>query len=151
MKTKYLFKSKTIIFNLLVSIAGVVAFFYQPANEWVQENAVLILAVVGAANMLLRRATKDAYAFFPVLVALMMLPSCTPSAYEADLTTYGPVIEADASKVTLKPEHVTPIGNGFSGLDFTGSIVTDFGTISTDGDNVDISIDPVVIDTRSGK
>lgn len=65
MKTvKYLFESKTVVFNLIVALAGVVAFFWTPANEWVQSNAVLIMAIVGAANVVLRRVTKDAYAFF---------------------------------------------------------------------------------------
>ena len=102
---KYLFDSKTIVFNLIVALAGVIAFFWTPATEWVQSNAVLIMAVVGAANMILRRVTKDAYAFFPIMVAMLclsMLPSCVNS-YQVDGTGYdwktNPIQKLPASRV----------------------------------------------------
>jgi hypothetical protein len=65
MKTKALFNSKTIVFNLIVSVAAVVSYFYPPANELIESNSLLILAGIGAANAVLRRVTKESYTFFP--------------------------------------------------------------------------------------
>ncbi len=150
MKTiKYLFESKTIVFNLIVALAGVVAFFWPPASDWVQSNAVLIMAIVGAANVILRRVTKDAYAFFPIIIAmlcLMMLPSCTPQSYIVNTEPYTEAIKSNPEKVVVAPEHVEPVG-GFQ-ANIGGTLETDYGSVTVDKDGVSTDL---VIDARSGK
>lgn len=64
-ETKSLFQSKTIVFNLLVAVAAVVAYFIPAAEQFVQDNAVLVLALLGVVNLGLRRLTRSAYQLFP--------------------------------------------------------------------------------------
>ena len=76
---KSLFKSKTVVFNLIVAIAGVIAFFIPSANAFVADNSAAIVGVLGVANLILRRVTNAAYQFFPVIIAglcCLMLSSC---------------------------------------------------------------------------
>lgn len=144
---KNLFQSKTIVFNFIVALAGVVSYFWSPATDWVQSNAVLIMAIVGAANMLLRRITKNAYSFFPILVAMLcMLPSCTPQSYIVNTSPYTEAIQSNPDKVVVAPEHVTEVG-GFQ-ANIGGTVVTDYGAFSVDNDGVGAD---VVVDLRSGK
>jgi hypothetical protein len=148
-KPKALFGSKTIVFNLIVSIAAVVAYFYPPANEFIQSNSLLILAGIGAANVVLRRVTKESYAFFPLLILCfcsVAFISCVPASYQIDLTTYEDQIKTNPSAVVVAPEHVTEIG----GIQISGGakIITDQGELDISENGIDGT---VVVDLRSQK
>ena len=73
MNTRSLFQSKTIVFNLIVTLAGAVTAFIPDAADFVSNNAAAVLGSIAIANMILRRATKSAYTLFPVLIAFMAL------------------------------------------------------------------------------
>ena len=79
MKTaKALFKSKTAVFNFLVGIVGLVAFFIPSALDVVKENAPAILIGIGILNVGLRRVTNQAVALFPLIICglCLSLMSC---------------------------------------------------------------------------
>ena len=99
--------------------------------------------------MILRRVTKDAYAFFPILIAmlcLMMLPSCTPQSYIVNTSPYTEAIQSNPDKVVVAPEHVTEVG-GFQAT-IGGTFITDQGEVTVSPDGVSGN---VVVDLRSGK
>ena len=80
--------------------------------------------------------------FFLTLSALALsLPSCSPTSYVADLSTYGPSIEANPTAVVLDPEDVTPVG-GFQ-TDLRGQVDTEYGTVGDDDGTIftDVVID----------
>jgi hypothetical protein len=146
MKIKTKFESKTVVFNLIVALAAVASFFYPPATEFVQTNSLLILAIIGAVNVGLRRITKDAYSLFPMLVLCLCsiaLIGCAADSYIVDLTGYEKQVATTPEAVVLPKEAVTPIG----GATFTGGadIITDQGTIHVDEGGVDTT---VVVDLR---
>ena len=102
---KTLFKSKTIVFNLVLSIAGVVAYFYPPATEIVQSNSVLILSIIGVCNIALRRVTKDAYSFFPLVLACLC---CAAFVSCADYKVgFEGVIRTDDGELVITNEGIT--------------------------------------------
>lgn len=148
-KIKYLFSSKTIVFNLIVSLAAVAAYFYPPASELVTANAVLIMAFVGACNVILRRVTKDAYAFFPLIIlalCLTSLSSCTPTGYLVNTKPYADVIASSPERVLVDRAHVEEVG-GFQ-ANIGGTVETDFGWVTVDKNGVSTDL---VIDATSGK
>lgn len=150
--TKALFKSKTAVFNFILVLAGFFAYINVSATTFVQDHAPLILGIIGLAGIGLRRITKGAVVLFPLLVLCFLFVSCAePTSYKADLSSYAPAIEENPKEVILKPEHVEPIGGGFPDVNFSGAIVTDHGSVSTNGKGVDIVINPIVIDTKSSK
>lgn len=74
------------------------------------------------------------------------LPSCTPQGYVVDTRPYVEAIKASPDAVSMKPEHVTPLG-GIS-TDIRGSIVTEQGTVGiSDG----VLYTDLVIDVTPGK
>lgn len=83
--------------------------------------------------------------FLPLLIVCgilaVSLPSCTPTMYEVDTTTYVDEIKSNPSSVMVKPEHVKEIG-GFQG-DFGVRAITDYGEVdlSPDGLRGDVVID----------
>ncbi len=54
---KVFFKSRTILLNLVIAAAGVVAVFHPGAQEVVQQHAAGLLEVIGLINILLRSIT----------------------------------------------------------------------------------------------
>jgi len=58
--TKSLVASKTLIVNLIIALAAL----YPPIGHWVSAHAVLVLSVVGYANMGLRLITHSKLSLF---------------------------------------------------------------------------------------
>jgi len=60
MDEKKPWESKTILFNALVAILGVIASlgFMPSIHEWVQANAEIVMAGIGGLGILLRLVTK---------------------------------------------------------------------------------------------
>ncbi len=119
------------------------------------EIAIVILMAVAAFLSLFSGPNKPkgssnigklsiATLFLGLLV--FALPSCNPTSYVADLSTYGPAIEANPEAVVLKPEDVTPIG-GFQ-TDISVMVDTDHGVVGYDDGTV---FTDLVIDLTQGK
>ena len=84
------------------------------------------------------------------ILVFVLVAACQPTSYVVDTRAYTEDIKTNPI-ITVDPKDVTPVGGGFSAVDFSGEIATDFGSISTDGKNIHIRVDPVLIDARSGK
>jgi hypothetical protein len=67
-------------------------------------------------------------------IALFALASCTPQAYIANLSNYGPAIKANPKAVKLDPADVTTVNT----VKFEGGVKlkTDYATINVDQDGV---------------
>jgi len=89
--TKPLFKSKTIVFNLIVTLLGAVAVIYPPAADYIPRETGALMLLLGPANMVLRKVTNSAVALFPLVVALvaLSLPSCTFSVDAEGRPVFG--------------------------------------------------------------
>lgn len=56
-KVRSLFATKTALAQYLTTLAGLVAVFWPPATEWVQQHAVIIVFAVPALNLAVRAVT----------------------------------------------------------------------------------------------
>jgi hypothetical protein len=63
-----------------------------------------------------------------ITLALAILASCTPTAYEVDVRPYAEQVKANPSEVLIKPEHVKEIG-GFQ-LEAGVEIESEYGAVN---------------------
>lgn len=73
------------------------------------------------------------------------LPSCSPTHYEVDTTSYAEQIKTKPEAVLVAAEDVTPIGQGFR-PEINARVLTDYGDVVVGPDGVS---GEVVIDQRS--
>lgn len=63
-KPKFIFKSRTILVNLIIAIVTASAYL-GGGEDWIKEHGALCILLINAANVLLRLVTKKAVALFP--------------------------------------------------------------------------------------